>query len=145
MTAFNILLVEDNEGDVMIVERALDGWRDGCHLAVVSDGMQALDHLRRQGEFAGAAKPDLILLDINMPRMNGKECLKKLKQDEELKLIPVIMLTSSQAPSDIIDCYKYQASSYVLKPFNARAYVDAVRQVVTFWWDLAQRPSRAAW
>jgi CheY-like chemotaxis protein len=145
MTAFKILLVEDNEGDVMVVERALENWRDGCTLTVANNGLQALEYLGYQDEFSDAVKPDLILLDINMPVMNGKEFLKKLKHDDELRLIPVVMLTSSRAPSDIIDCYKNYTSSYIVKPFGARAYIDAIRQAVAFWWDLAQRPSHVTW
>ena len=144
MPAFNILLVEDNEGDVMMTQTALEDWRVDCRLAIAHNGVGALEYLHRQGQFADAARPDLILLDINMPGMDGKECLKRFKQNEELRLIPVVMLTSSRAPSDILDCYRHQVSSYVVKPFGARAYVDAVRQVVTFWSDLAQRPC-ATW
>ena len=144
MSAFNILLVEDNEGDVMITQHAFAGWRDDCGLAIARNGIEALEYLHRQGQFTHARKPDLILLDVNMPVMDGKECLKRLKQDDELRLVPVVMFTSSRAPSDILDCYKFQVSSYVVKPFGPRAYIDTVRQVVTFWSDLAQRPS-ATW
>lgn len=143
MTMFRVLLVEDNEGDVEIVRSAIEGWRDGCKLIVAYDGAEALDCLR-DGDCAGQ-KPDLILMDINMPRMDGKDCLKQLKQDDELRLIPVSMLTSSQAPSDILECYHSQASCYVVKPFDVREFISVVRKLIVFWSDVARPPTRAAW
>jgi CheY-like chemotaxis protein len=140
---FRVLLVEDNEGDVDIVRAALNDWRDGCKLTVAYDGSEAL-HCLRQGPCA-EAKPDLILLDINMPGMDGKECLRELKRDETLKAIPVFMLTSSEAPSDIIECYRSYASCYVVKPFDAREFINVVRQLVAFWSDIARTPTRARW
>jgi CheY-like chemotaxis protein len=143
MSVFRILLVEDNEGDIEIVKSALDDWRDGCKLTVTYDGAEALDCLRNG--VCAEAKPDLILLDINMPGMDGKECLRNLKHDEKFRMIPVSMLTSSQAPSDILECYRSHASCYVVKPFEAREYIKVVRQLVTFWSDVARPPSRAVW
>jgi CheY-like chemotaxis protein len=143
MSVFRILLVEDNEGDVEIVKSALDDWRDGCRLTVTYDGTEALDCLRNG--VCAESRPDLILLDINMPRMDGKECLRNLKHDEKFRMIPVSMLTSSQAPSDILECYRSHASCYVVKPFEAREFIKVVRQLVTFWSDVARPPSRAVW
>jgi CheY-like chemotaxis protein len=143
MTMFRILLVEDNEGDVEIVRSALEDWRDGCKLTVAYNGSEALDCLR-QGSCA-SSRPDLILLDINMPGMDGKECLRRLKQDDELRPIPVSMLTSSQAPSDIIDCYRSHASCYVVKPFDGQEFISVVRRLVAFWSDTARSPTRAGW
>ena len=143
MSVFRILLVEDNEGDVEIVKSALDDWRDGCRLTVTYDGAEALDCLRNG--VCAESRPDLILLDINMPRMDGKECLRNLKHDEKFRMIPVSMLTSSQAPSDILECYRSHASCYVVKPFEAREFIKVVRQLVTFWSDVARPPSRAVW
>jgi CheY-like chemotaxis protein len=143
MTMFRILLVEDNEGDVEIVQSALEDWRDGCKLTVAYNGADALECLRT-GPCA-QQKPDLILLDINMPGMDGKECLKRLKHDEALSSIPVSMFTSSQAPSDIIECYRSHASCYVVKPFDAREYISVVRKLVVFWSDVARPPTRASW
>jgi CheY-like chemotaxis protein len=109
----------------------------------IDDGVEALDCLRNGA--CAESMPDLILLDINMPGMNGKECLKNLKHDEKFRMIPVSMLTSSQAPSDILECYRWHASCYVVKPFEAREFIKVVRQLVTFWSDVARPPSRAVW
>jgi CheY-like chemotaxis protein len=139
-TSLDILLVEDNEGDVELTKRAL---RDGypvCNLEVANDGMEAVDFLFKRGSFQDAADPDLILLDLNMPKMDGKQFLEVVKQDPTLKAIPVIMFTSSQSPTDIRDCYERHASCYVVKPFDGKEFTAAVKQVVSFWSSLGRLP-----
>lgn len=128
-----ILLVEDNEGDVEMTQRAIHDSRIPCHLAVAHDGEEALDFLNKRGAFAEAPTPQLILLDLNMPRMGGKELLNNLKADPVLKSIPVVMLTSSQSPHDIRECYERHASFYVVKPFDGNEFDTALRDIVAFW------------
>jgi two-component system, chemotaxis family, response regulator Rcp1 len=129
----DILLVEDNEGDVEMARRALR--EADCALAVAHDGVAALDLLRK-----GEARPRIILLDLNMPRMDGRRFLEAVKQDAALKAIPVVMLTSSKSPADIRDCYERHASCYVVKPFGSSQFADTLRQVVRFWSGIGQLP-----
>lgn len=137
----NILLVEDNEGDILVTQRA---FRDkSSNLAIAHDGVEALAYLSKQGVFADAFNPDLILLDLNMPRMDGKIFLETVKQDDRFKHIPVVVLTSSNAPADIRECYQRYASCYILKPFDAPKYMETLKQVETFWTHLAQLPESA--
>jgi CheY-like chemotaxis protein len=132
-----ILLVEDNEGDVEMVQRAVRDREPPCNISVANDGIEALDFLQKRRDFAGAPVPKLILLDLNMPRMGGKEFLEVVKNEARLKAIPVIMLTSSQAPADIRDCYERHASCYVVKPFDGKEFINTVKQIVNFWDSLA--------
>ncbi|MEI9903520.1 MAG: response regulator [Asticcacaulis sp.] len=136
----DILLVEDNEGDVELTRRAFVTARPAVRMSVANNGNQALDFLNKQGRHEGAKTPDLILLDINMPRMDGKQFLGVVKQDESFKAIPVVMFTSSQSPADIRECYERQASCYVVKPFDGREYADTLRQVVSFWGGVGELP-----
>jgi CheY-like chemotaxis protein len=138
MQKLEILLVEDNEGDVEMTRRAFQGHHPGCTLCVANDGLEALDLLT--GREAGAPGPRLILLDLNMPRMDGRRFLELAKQDPRLRAIPVVMLTSSKSPADIRDCYERHASCYVVKPFDGKLFADTVRQVVNFWAGVGQLP-----
>jgi CheY-like chemotaxis protein len=142
--ALNILLVEDNEGDVELVERAIKRGEEPCRLSVAHNGLEALDLLHRHEQFGEVVRPDFIFLDINMPGMDGKTLLENLKQDDGLCTIPTIMLTSSSAPRDIMDCCARQVSCYIVKPVDPYAFMDLVRKVVAFWSDVARLPSRAA-
>ncbi len=132
-----VLLVEDNEGDVEMTERAL-GTGELANLSVANDGREALEFLQKQGRFAGAPRPQLILLDVNLPRMDGKRFLEAIKAEQSLKAIPVVMLTSSQSPTDIRECYERHASCYVVKPFDGKQFINTVREIVTFWGQHAQ-------
>ncbi|MGC4095920.1 MAG: response regulator [Nitrospira sp.] len=143
-TAHNILLVEDNEGDVEMVKLA---FRDGTSMYqvwVANDGEEAMDFLYKRRQFADVPVPQLILLDLNLPRMDGKRFLEVVKTEAKLKSIPVIMLTSSQSPSDMRACYERQANCYVLKPFDVQEFAETVRQVVMFWSNLGRLPSETA-
>ena len=143
-TPIEILLVEDNEGDVEIVERALEDSSLPCRLNVAHNGLEALAFLRREDKHENAARPELMLLDINMPGMDGKQLLEIVKQDAELKLIPALMLTSSSAPKDVKQCYERYANGYVVKPFDAPVFMNAVQEVVKFWGTRIRLPSRAS-
>jgi len=139
--ALEILLVEDNEGDVEMTRRALARAATPCTLSVANNGNQALDYLHGEGPEGLPARPDLILLDINMPRMDGKTFLRTVKRDESLKAIPVVMFTSSESPADIRECYESYASGYVVKPFDGAQYAERLGQVVNFWGKVGELPN----
>ena len=143
-TELDVLLVEDNEGDVEMVKLAFRDGTPTCRISVAHDGVEAVDFLHRRGKFADAPTPQLILLDLNMPRMDGKRFLEVIKMEANLKAIPVVVLTSSQSVYDIRACYERQASCYVIKPFDVDEFADTVRQVVEFWSDLGRLPCTAA-
>ena len=131
--ALEILLVEDNEGDVVAVQRAFRSEQPACNISVANDGAEALDFVFKRGNFANAPLPQLILLDLNLPRMDGKQFLEVFKKQEELRSIPVIMLTSSESPKDIRECYERHASCYVVKPFSYKELSEKVREIINFW------------
>ncbi|MDD4890515.1 MAG: response regulator, partial [Phycisphaerae bacterium] len=116
----NILMVEDNEGDVFLTKEAFREAKVHNNLTVVNDGVEAIDFLRRRGKYADATRPDLILLDLNLPRMDGREVLAEIKPDPELGSIPVVVLTSSAAEQDIVKAYGLHANCYVVKPVDFR-------------------------
>jgi CheY-like chemotaxis protein len=138
--ALDVLLVEDDEGDVLMTREAFEFYKLRNPLHVVSDGVQALEFLRRSGPFADAPRPGMILLDVNLPRLSGLEVLAELKQDPDLMLIPVIMLTTSQADEDILRSYKLHANAYVSKPVDFENFVEAIRQIDDFFMTLVQLP-----
>jgi CheY-like chemotaxis protein len=131
---YRILLVEDDPADAMLVEEALVDGAEARALVQVPDGVAALEHLRDPDR----PRPDLIVLDLNMPRMNGAEMLKILKDDEELRAIPVVILTTSAATEDISFAYATHANAYVVKPVNLDDFIDAVRNIDTFYRELAE-------
>jgi len=133
---YRILLVEDDPGDVLLVEEALLDGAEERSLVQVPDGVAALEHLRDDT----LPRPDLIVLDLNMPRMNGVEMLKILKVDERLKTIPVVILTTSSASEDVSSAYATHASAYVVKPVNLDDFISAVRNIDAFYRDLAEHP-----
>ena len=136
----DVLLVEDDEGDVLMTKEAFEFYKIRNRLHVVTDGEQALQFLRRTGPFAAAPRPGLILLDVNLPRVNGLEVLGELKQDPDLLLIPVVMLTTSKAEEDILRSYQLHANAYVSKPVDFENFVDAIRQIDDFFLTLVQLP-----
>jgi len=136
----DVLLVEDDEGDVLMTREAFEFYQINNPLHVVSDGEQALQFLRRTGPFADAPRPGLILLDVNLPRVSGLEVLAELKADPKLLLIPVVMLTTSQAEEDILRSYRLHANAYVTKPVDFENFVAAIRQIDDFFLTLVQLP-----
>jgi CheY-like chemotaxis protein len=136
----DVLLVEDDEGDVLMTREAFEFYKIPNPLHVVRDGEQALQFMRRTGPFADAPRPGLILLDVNLPRVSGLEVLAELKRDPDLLLIPVVMLTTSQAEEDILRSYKLHANAYVSKPVDFENFVAAIRQIDDFFLALVQLP-----
>jgi CheY-like chemotaxis protein len=141
--AIEILLVEDNPGDVELTREALDEAKVRNNLRVARDGVEALAFLRREGEHAGAERPDLILLDLNLPRKDGRAVLAEIKADPDLRHIPVVILTSSQAEQDIVRAYDLHANCYVTKPVDLDQFIHIVRSIEQFWFTVVKLPPRA--
>jgi CheY-like chemotaxis protein len=137
--AFEVLLIEDNPGDARLAREALRG-RPDVRLSVATDGDAGLDFLRRRGAYAAAPRPDLVLLDLNLPGTPGREVLTQIKADGDLRRIPVVVLTSSQSEQDVRDAYDLHANCFVTKPEEPDAYFGAVRAVAEFWLGLVRRP-----
>ncbi|MBZ4323564.1 response regulator [Streptomyces huiliensis] len=135
---YDVLLVEDDPADAMLIKEALLEHGAARNLTQVQDGIAALDHLRDPG----LPRPDLIVLDLNMPRMNGRELLAVLKGDEDLRAIPVVVLTTSSAPDDVADAYRRYANAYVTKPVNLDDFTRAVRSIDAFYLDTATKLPR---
>jgi CheY-like chemotaxis protein len=137
----DVLLVEDDEGDVLMTKEAFEYHKIRNRLHVVSDGEQALQFLRRIGTYADAPRPGLILLDVNLPRRSGLEVLAELKRDEELLVIPVVMLTTSAAEEDILRSYSLHANAFVTKPVDFEHFIEAIRQIDNFFLTLVCLPT----
>ncbi len=135
-----ILLVEDNEGDALLTKEALIDSKMHVVLNHVSDGIEALDFLHKRNQFADVNIPDLILLDLNMPRMDGRELLQHIKKDPKTNAIPVVVLTTSQAQLDIVKSYELQANCYVTKPVDFEQFQTIVTQIKEFWFSLVKLP-----
>ena len=140
MNGRSILLVEDNAGDVRLTREALREAEVAVELVAVSDGEQALAFLRSEGSHAGAARPDLILLDLNLPKKNGLEVLEEIKADPELRSTPVIMLTTSSSARDIAACYDRGVNCYVVKPLDLDDFTRLVQAINRFWFEVARLP-----
>ncbi|MFK3979816.1 response regulator [Micromonospora sp. NPDC050397] len=137
-----ILVVDDDPGDVLMIEEALGDSDVHKAIDVVSDGQEAMEFLRQQGRHATAVRPDVILLDLNMPRMDGRQVLSAVKGDDDLRTIPVVVLTTSNADTDIIGSYTLQANAYVAKPIDLDDFNDAVRRIDQFFGRVAVLPRR---
>ena len=135
-----ILLVEDNPGDVRLTEEAFREGRIENNLHVVSDGTEAIEFCYRRGVYADAPRPDLILLDLNLPRKNGEAVLEELKSDPDLRRIPVIVLTGSAAEEDVVRSYELHANAYLTKPVDPAAFIDVVRSFERFWFSIVRLP-----
>ena len=136
----NVLLVEDDPGDVLMTREAFEEYLNN-RLDVVGDGAEAIAYLRREGEYADAPRPDLILLDLNLPRRDGREVLAEVKADESLRHIPVIVLTTSQADEDVLRSYQLHANAYVTKPVDFERFVSIVRPIDDFFVSVVRLPS----
>ncbi|MDD3518505.1 MAG: response regulator [Chromatiales bacterium] len=135
-----ILLVEDNPGDIRLVQEVFKSGRIANHLHVVTDGEQAMTFLRQEGPYAGMARPDIILLDLNLPRRNGREVLSDIKNDPELCVIPVVVLTSSQTEQDILRAYQLHASCYLTKPVDLQGFFNVMDSLQDFWLTWVKLP-----
>ncbi|MFZ0488963.1 MAG: response regulator [Salegentibacter sp.] len=140
MNPVNILLVEDNEGDILLTVEALQDGKIANEIHVARDGREAINFLRRKGKFQYSQRPDLILLDINLPKLNGHELLDKIKQDEELKAIPVIILSTSSLEDEILRCYNSYANCYITKPVDINNFDQVLRRIKDFWTSTVELP-----
>lgn len=138
-----VLLVEDDPGDELMTREAFEDNKIRNTLHVVRDGQEALDFLYRRGEYTEAPRPDLVLLDLNLPKYDGRQVLEQIKSDPELSLIPVVVLTTSSAEEDILRSYKLHANAYVTKPVDLDQFIAAVRQIDEFFVTVVRLPGRA--
>jgi chemotaxis family two-component system response regulator Rcp1 len=135
-----ILLAEDSSTDVMLTKAALKFAKMRNNLHVVKDGVEVMSFLRKEGSYAGVPRPDLILLDLNMPRKDGREVLTEVKEDEKLRFIPVVVLTTSQAQEDVIKAYGLHANCYISKPVDFQQFTNVVRAIDNFWFTVVTLP-----
>ena len=138
----DVLLVEDDPGDVLITREALIDNKVANRLAVVGDGVAAMQYLRQEGTYANAPLPDLVLLDLNLPKMDGREVLAAMKSDEGLCSIPVVVLTTSDAEEDVLRSYSLHANAYVTKPVDFARFIEVVRKIDDFFVSVVRLPSR---
>jgi len=137
-----VLLVEDSPGDVRLTQEAFRDANKSIHLQVASDGVEAMAFLRREGEHVQAHRPELILLDLNLPKMDGREVLALVKEDDSLKVIPTVILTTSEAEADIVKCYQLQANCYLTKPVQFDEFTSLVRSINDFWLTRVKLPQQ---
>ncbi len=135
-----ILLVEDNPGDVRLTREALKEGKVYSNLHTVKDGVEAMDFLRRKGKYAGVPRPDIILLDLNLPKKDGREVLEEIKTDNDLKRIPVVVLTTSKAEEDVLRTYNLHANCYVTKPVDLEKFMVVVKSIDVFWLTVVTLP-----
>ena len=140
LTVIDVLLVEDDPGDALMTQEAFEHHKIRNQLHVVRDGVEALEFLRRQGPYADAPRPGLILLDLNLPKMDGREVLAEIKADETLRPIPVVVLTTSEAEEDILRSYNLHANAYVTKPVDFDRFIEVVRQIDDFFVTVVKLP-----
>jgi CheY-like chemotaxis protein len=140
MVPIEILLVEDDPGDVLMTQEAFQEHKVSNRLTVVNDGVEALAYLRREGAYADAPRPDLVLLDLNLPRRDGREVLAEIKGDPNLLDIPVVVLTTSQAEEDVLASYRLHANAYVTKPVDFERFIAVVRQIDQFFVTVVKLP-----
>ena len=137
-----ILLVEDNPGDVRLIKEVFKDAKIYNAMKVAYDGETAMEILRRKGEYMDGSYPDLILLDLNLPKKDGREVLREIKEDENLKCIPVVILTTSNAEEDLIETYKMNANCYITKPVDLDQFINVVKSIENFWLSIVKLPTR---
>jgi CheY-like chemotaxis protein len=144
LESIDVLLIEDDAGDTLMIREAFADNKVRNSLSCVTDGVQAMQFLRREGEYADAPRPDLILLDLNLPRKDGREVLAEIKGDERLATIPVVVLTTSAAEEDVLRSYQLHANAYVTKPVDFERFIEVVRQIDEFFVTVVKLPRRQA-
>ena len=137
----DVLLVEDDPGDVLMTREAFEENKVANRLAVVNDGASAMEYLRKEGQYVDAPTPDMVLLDLNLPRMDGREVLAAMKSDDQLRRIPVVVLTTSEAEEDVLRSYSLHANAYVTKPVDFQRFIDVVRQIDDFFVSVVRLPT----
>lgn len=137
-----ILLVEDNPADIRLTQEALKENKMKVNLHITRDGVEAMEFLKKQNQYSTAPTPDLILLDLNMPRKDGREVLKEIKEDLLLSTIPVVILTVSQAEEDILLSYQYHVNCYIRKPLDLQQFMNVVKQIESFWFTIVTLPPK---
>lgn len=142
MKSIHILLVEDNKGDILLIEEAFEEAKLVNQISIITDGEKAIHFLQKKGEYRDENTPDLIILDVNLPRKNGHEVLKFIKTHDSLKHIPVIMLTTSSSEKDIVQSYKNYVNCYITKPVDVDDFMKAVLDIEEFWISLVQLPAK---
>ena len=140
MKTIEILLVEDNEADAFLMQEVFQDSRHRNHMSIAADGVEAMDFLNRRGRFSEATRPDLILLDLNMPRKDGRAVLQEIKEDPSLKSIPVIILTTSESEEDVRQSYESYASCYITKPMGLEQMYRVVQGIEDFWFSIVRLP-----
>jgi CheY-like chemotaxis protein len=138
----SVLLVEDDPGDVLLIREAFSDRKVGNVLSVVSDGVEAMQFIRGEGQYAGRERPDLVLLDLNLPRKSGAEVLEEIKSDPDLSTIPVVVLTTSRAEADVLSSYKMHANAYITKPVDFDRFGEIVQQIDDFFVGIVRLPPR---
>ncbi len=142
MRPINILLVEDNEGDIVLTLEALTEGKIANNVTVVKNGWEAIQYLEKNGQYFNVILPDIILLDVNLPKMNGHEVLNSIKKNNEIKHIPVIILTTSSSEKDILEAYKNHANCFITKPVDADDFLKVVNSIEDFWISIVHLPSK---
>ena len=137
-----ILLVEDNEGDVGLIEEVLEEAKIRNRLRIAENGEEAIRFLRREEKFSGSSRPDIILLDLNLPKKDGREVLKEIKGDDSLKDIPIVILTTSGAEKDILRSYDLHANAYVTKPLDLDQFIKVIKSIANFWLEIVKLPTK---
>jgi two-component system, chemotaxis family, response regulator Rcp1 len=141
-TRVEILLIEDNPGDVRLTKLALKGGKILNNINVVMDGAEAMDYLLRKGKYSEAMRPDLIILDLNLPKKDGRQVLKEIKDNESLRRIPIVVLTTSRDEQDVLKSYNLHANAYITKPLDLDQFIDVVRSIETFWVSVVRLPPK---
>ncbi len=136
-----ILLVEDNEADIVLTKNAFKTLTIQSNLNVCRNGEEGLNYLFKVGEYSEATTPDLVLLDLNMPKTNGLEVLEKIKKDSKLSMVPVIVLTTSSAEQDILKSYQFHANSYIKKPIDFMEFIDVIKEIESYWFSIVKMPT----
>ncbi len=137
-----ILIVEDSKGDIGLIEEVFEDAKIGNILHIVEDGEEAIAFLRGEGQFSGSPRPDIILLDLNLPKKDGREVLEEVKSDDELKNIPVVVLTTSKAEEDVLRSYNLHANAYIAKPVDFDQFIRVIKSIENFWLEIVKLPSR---